>query len=73
MWEVIDEDGVKYPRSGRDGGLSVTLPKGGKIQQSDIDAGKFTLGGIECLEKRGRIKSLISTSNKKMQSSKKKG
>ena len=73
MWEVLDPNGVKYPRNGGDGGQAVTLPKGTKIQQADVDAGKFTIGGIEGLVKRGRIKSLLDAKNKKMPKADKKG
>tara|TARA_R110000796_G_scaffold132491_3_gene247950 strand:+ start:4625 stop:4864 length:240 start_codon:yes stop_codon:yes gene_type:complete len=64
LYEVIDENGIRYLDKGFDGGEAVVLPFRGRIAQGDIDMGRFSIGCLENLEKKGRIKSLKS--NKKM-------
>lgn len=75
LYEVIDEDGVLYPEKGSDGGKAVRLPMGAKIREIDVEKGNFTLGGLESLEKNGRVKALdeVEGENKKAPKSQKKG
>lgn len=75
IYEVIDPNGVLYPERGRDGGKAVSLPIGAKIREIDVEKGNFTLGGLESLEKNGRVKPIdeLSGDNKKAPKSQKKG
>jgi len=77
LYGVIDPRGVLYPAGGYDGGKATSLPVGAKIRQADIDKGNFTLGGLESLEKNGRVVRLdsdgLQTENKKMTKAEEKG
>lgn len=70
LYEVIDPRGVMYTAGGRDGGKATSLPVGAKIRQADVDKGNFTTGGLESLEKNGRVVKLagdvIQKENKKL-------
>lgn len=70
LYEVIDPRGVMYTAGGRDGGKATSLPVGAKIRQADVDKGNFTTGGLESLEKNGRVIKLagdvIQGENKKL-------
>lgn len=70
LYEVIDPRGVMYTAGGRDGGKATSLPVGAKIRQADVDKGNFTTGGLESLEKNGRLVSLkddaLDAENKKL-------
>ena len=52
-YKVLDEKGLRYLDPAQ---RLVTLPKNSIIRQSDIDNRFFSIGGLERLEKDGRVK-----------------
>lgn len=58
LFEIVDPNGILYPQNGKAGGKAVTMPIGSKIRQVDVDKGNFTIGGLDSLEKLGRVKKI---------------
>ena len=52
-YKVLDEKGLRYLDPAQ---RLITLPKNSIIRQSDIDNRFFSIGGLERLEKDGRVK-----------------
>ena len=52
-YKVLDEKGLRYLDPAQ---RLVALPKNSIIRQSDIDNRFFSIGGLERLEKDGRVK-----------------
>jgi hypothetical protein len=54
-YKVVDKKGILYSSKGFEGGDIATFPEGAIIRQVDVDRGFISLGGLESLEKAGRV------------------
>lgn len=61
---VTCEKGISYLENGFDGGETLRFVKGEVIREKDIARGRISIGGLERLEREGRVERVSGQKDK---------